>query len=86
MDIYYGYAYAILLHVHRYTRTSLYQTLSLLQCHHYRPTDTLNTVIVYTRGHITHILYHTEIIILIISHRYTDTITRDTIYVFFMFY
>jgi len=31
-------------------------------------------------------MYLTDIIILIISHRYTDTIIRDTIYVFFMFH
>ena len=42
-DSYYGYA--ILLHVHWYTRTPFYQTLSLLHCHHYRPTDTLDTVL-----------------------------------------
>ena len=43
MDIYYGYT--ILQHVHWYTRTPLYQTLFLLHCHHYRPTDTLDTVL-----------------------------------------
>jgi len=37
----YIYGYAILLHVHWYTRTPLYQTL----CHHYWPTDTLDTVL-----------------------------------------
>ena len=31
-------------------------------------------------------MYHTDIIILIISHRYTNTITHDTSYVFFMFH
>jgi len=34
-----------LLHEHWYTRTPLYQILSLLHCHPYRPTDTLNTVL-----------------------------------------
>jgi len=46
----------------------------------------LNTVIVYPSGRITHILYRTDIIIVIIFHRYIDTITHDHIYVFFMLY
>ena len=39
----------------------------------------LNTVIACNCGHITCILYCTDIIILITSHRYIDTVTRDTI-------
>ena len=61
----YIYGYAILPHVHWYTRTPLYQTL----CHHYWPTDTLDTVL-----HVN-IWYATQDTILLCSwpliHRYS---------------
>jgi len=40
-----NHGYIVLLHVHWYTCTPLYQTLSLLHCLPYQSTNTLNTVL-----------------------------------------
>ena len=70
MDINHGYV--VLLHVHWYTRTPLYQILSLLHCHPYRPTDTLNTVL---HVNICYTLYR----YFTLFHHYIDTEIHDTI-------
>ena len=66
MDI--NHDYVVLLYVHWYTRTPLYQILSLLHCHPYRPTDTLNTVL-----HVT--ICYTIPLFHVVSplHRYWDS-------------